>query len=61
MARKNQEAQARSQTQKAKKLVFSPEEKEKMIKISKELKEQSTFNTDPIEVLVEDGVVENAV
>ena len=64
MARKNQEAQAKSQIQAKKvnkKINLTLEQKQQMLEIAKNLKEQSTFNTDPIEVLVEDGVVENAV
>ncbi len=60
MARKSNEAQVKSQKV-SKKINLSLEQKEAMIKIAKNLKEQTTVNTDPISELVADGEVENAV
>ena len=62
MARKKQEAQAKSQIQKVnKKITLTIEQKKKMLEIAKNLGEQSTFNSDPMRELVEDGTIENAV
>lgn len=60
MARKSSAQAPRSQKANTK-IIPSAEEKAEMIRISKELGEQSTFNTDPISELVADGEVEHAV
>lgn len=60
MARKSNEAQVKSQKV-SKKINLSLEQKAAMIEIAKNLKEQTTVNTDPISELVADGEVENAV
>lgn len=59
MARKsNKQQKPKSQ---GVKLTLSVDEKEKMVNISKCLGIQTTFNTDPISELTEEGSVENAV
>ena len=59
MARKsNKQQKPKSQ---GVKLTLSVDEKEEMINISKCLGIQTTFNTDPISELTEEGSVENAV
>lgn len=62
MARKNNKPQAEEiKIQKVNKLEISDQEKAEMLKISKSLGEQTTFNTDPVSELVEDGEIENAI
>ena len=58
MAKKSKEAQPKAKNQK---VSISAEEKKEMIKISKSLGIQTTFNTDPMSELVADGKIENAV
>ena len=59
MARKsNKQQKPKSQ---GVKLTLSVDEKKEMINISKCLGIQTTFNTDPISELTEEGSVENAV
>lgn len=59
MARKsNKQQKPKSQ---GVKLTLSVDEKEEMVNISKCLGIQTTFNTDPISELTEEGSVENAV